>query len=112
MPLKNTKQLLSCRSFFGRILLFESRQNFHQAGSDKGLGFFPQLRRNAIVSLRDASGDGGDWTFYSDEQIRELVSLLFTVGSSLWAWWKNNSFTQAALAGDEVKNSIKANKEV
>lgn len=48
----------------------------------------------------------------SDEQIRELVSLLFTVGSSLWAWWKNNSFTQAALAGDEVKNSIKANKEV
>lgn len=48
----------------------------------------------------------------SDEQIRELVSLLFTVGSSLWAWWKNNSFTQAALAGDEVKNSIKANKGV
>ena len=43
----------------------------------------------------------------SDEQITELLSLALTVGASIWAWWKNNSFTQAALAGDELKDSIK-----
>lgn len=43
----------------------------------------------------------------SDEQVTELLSLALTVGASLWAWWKNNSFTQAALEGDAVKDSIK-----
>lgn len=38
----------------------------------------------------------------SDEEVQELVSLALTVGSSLWAWWENNSFTQAALKADEV----------
>lgn len=38
----------------------------------------------------------------SDEELQELVSLALTVGSSLWAWWENNSFTQAALKADEV----------
>lgn len=43
----------------------------------------------------------------SDEQVTELLSLALTVGASLWAWWKNNSFTQAALEGDAVKDAIK-----
>lgn len=43
----------------------------------------------------------------SDEQVAELLSLVMTVGASLWAWWKNNSFTQAALEGDAVKDAIK-----
>lgn len=43
----------------------------------------------------------------SDEQVAELLSLAMTVGASLWAWWKNNSFTQAALEGDAVKDAIK-----
>lgn len=38
----------------------------------------------------------------SDDQIQELLSLTLTIGSSLWAWWENNSFTQAALKADEV----------
>ena len=25
----------------------------------------------------------------SDDQIAECISLAFTVGASLWAWWKN-----------------------
>ena len=38
----------------------------------------------------------------SDDQIQEILSLALTIGSSLWAWWENNSFTQAALKADEV----------
>ena len=36
----------------------------------------------------------------SDEQIAELITLCVTIASSVWAWWKNNSFTQAALRAD------------
>ena len=39
---------------------------------------------------------------YSDEEVSQAVSMVITVGASLWAWWKNNSFTQAAIAADEV----------
>ena len=39
---------------------------------------------------------------YSDEEVGQAVSMVITVGASLWAWWKNNSFTQAAIEADEV----------
>lgn len=44
---------------------------------------------------------------FSDDQIYEIVSALVTVGVSLWAWWKNNSFTKAAIAADEVLAELK-----
>lgn len=39
---------------------------------------------------------------YSDEEVGQAASMVITVGASLWAWWKNNSFTQAAIEADEV----------
>ena len=36
-----------------------------------------------------------------DSQLETLVTTSFTVAASLAAWWKNNSFTPAALIGDE-----------
>ena len=47
----------------------------------------------------------------SDEQITEVISLIFTIGASAWAWWKNNSFTQAAIKADEVLNELKNKTE-
>lgn len=44
----------------------------------------------------------------TDEQITELLTLVLTIGSSLWAWWKNNSFTAAAIKADEVMAEMKA----
>jgi len=43
-----------------------------------------------------------------DNTIGETVSAIFTVSASVWAWWKNNSLTKAARAGDAVMNKIKA----
>ncbi len=43
----------------------------------------------------------------ADEQVETLVTTAITIGVAVWNWWKNNSFTQAALAGDELKDSIK-----
>ena len=42
-----------------------------------------------------------------DEQITELLSLVFTIGASVWAWWKNNSFTKNAIEADKVLDELK-----
>lgn len=42
-----------------------------------------------------------------DATIEQLVSALFTAGAALAAWWKNNSFTQAAIKGDIAKDVYK-----
>lgn len=47
-----------------------------------------------------------------DEQLVEFLSLLFTIGAAVWAWWKNNSFTKAAQTGDAVMHAIKNGETV
>ena len=44
---------------------------------------------------------------FSEDQVYTAVTGILTVGASLWAWWKNNSFTQAALEADVYKEEIK-----
>ncbi len=39
---------------------------------------------------------------FSDEEFGQAVSMVLTVCASLWTWWKNNSFTQAAISADEL----------
>lgn len=36
------------------------------------------------------------------DQWQEYVTYAFTVGASLIAWWKNNSFTKNAQTADDV----------
>lgn len=43
----------------------------------------------------------------SDEELSETITLVITIVVSLWSWWKNNSFTQAALEADEVMRRLK-----
>ena len=42
-----------------------------------------------------------------DAQVETLVTTGWTVIAALIAWWKNNSFTSAAKAGDEVMKQEK-----
>lgn len=37
-----------------------------------------------------------------NETVAQLVSLAATIIASLAAWWKNNSFTQKAIAADKI----------
>ena len=41
-----------------------------------------------------------------DAQITELLSLVFTIGASVWAWWENNSFTKNAIEADKVLDEL------
>lgn len=45
----------------------------------------------------------------SNDDINTLISVGFTVVSAVVAWWKNNSFTQAALKADNYKAELKDN---
>ena len=46
---------------------------------------------------------------YSSEEIEAAVTVILQVVATLWAWWKNNSFTSPALQADlylkELKNA-------
>ncbi len=43
----------------------------------------------------------------SDDELNNLVTTGLTVATSLAAWWKNNSFTPAAMIGDEHMKQAK-----
>lgn len=43
----------------------------------------------------------------SDEELSELVSLIFTTVTALMGWWKNNSFTPNAIKADEYLSKLK-----
>lgn len=43
-----------------------------------------------------------------DEVVSQVVSFIFTTGAALATWWKNNSFTQAAIEADEVLTELKS----
>lgn len=43
----------------------------------------------------------------ASDNVYQLVSLCWTIGASIAAWWKNNSFTSAALAGDKKMKELK-----
>ena len=45
---------------------------------------------------------------FSENEIYQAISAVCTVAASLWAWWKNNSFTNAAIRSDEYMNALKS----
>lgn len=43
----------------------------------------------------------------AEDNIYQLVSILFTIGAAVWSWWKNNSVTQNAIKADEYLKELK-----
>lgn len=43
----------------------------------------------------------------TEEEVYQLISLVVTISSALWAWWKNNSFTLPALKADEYMERLR-----
>ena len=44
---------------------------------------------------------------FSENEIYQAISAICTVVASLWTWWKNNSFTDAAIRADEYMDALK-----
>lgn len=51
---------------------------------------------NQILALA-----GKETVPFAEDNVYQLVSLIFSVCATLAAWWKNNSFTHAAIKADE-----------
>lgn len=45
-----------------------------------------------------------------DEQVETLITTGATILASLWAWWKNNSFTPEAIAADNHLADLRSGK--
>lgn len=43
----------------------------------------------------------------TDDQLNTLITTGLTVGTSVVNWWYNNSFTTAAMIGDERMHQVK-----
>ena len=44
----------------------------------------------------------------AESDIYQICSLVFTVISTIWAWWKNNSFSVSAQDGDKVMKALES----
>ncbi len=42
----------------------------------------------------------------TESEITAAVTAVATVGASIWAWWKNNSFTANAIKADEYLETL------
>lgn len=47
----------------------------------------------------------------ADEQLKLVISTVFDMVIAVINWWKNNSFTKAAIQGDQLVRSIKNNED-
>lgn len=45
-----------------------------------------------------------------DAQVETLVTTGFTVAAALWSYWKNNSWTKAAIKADNNLKVFKSNQ--
>ena len=45
-----------------------------------------------------------------DESITEVISLVVTIGASLVAWWKNQSFSPEAIEADKYMRKLKSGR--
>ena len=48
---------------------------------------------------------------FESEQVNMFLTLAFDVGTSIWGFWKNNSFTKEAIRADQIMNDAKGRKK-
>lgn len=46
----------------------------------------------------------------NNETLEQFITAGITTAAALWAWWKNNSFTQGALQADAYRASLNRRK--
>lgn len=47
---------------------------------------------------------------FAESEVEAFVTGAFTVGATLWAYWKNNSITKEAQRADAYLNALKNEK--
>ena len=47
----------------------------------------------------------------TEDEVYQAVTLIVTICSAVWAWWKNNSFTQPAIKADVYMEELRAQEK-
>ena len=48
---------------------------------------------------------------FAEDELYNTLSALAAGITTIWSWWKNNSFTKEAIAADEYMKELKSKKE-
>lgn len=84
----------------------EMQSNDEQVTSDKEQVTAATIARTTVLALalfnQILSSTGHAIIDLDDDTINTFISLAFTIGASLTAFWKNNSFTKKAIAADKT----------
>ena len=48
---------------------------------------------------------------FAEDELYTTLSCIATVCATVWAWWKNNSFTESAIKADEYLQELKSEEE-
>lgn len=54
---------------------------------------------------------GKDKLPFTENELYQAMSMVLTLVTALVAWWKNNSFTPAAIAADKVLDEWKVTED-
>jgi len=46
---------------------------------------------------------------FTTDQVSTAITGVIAVIASVWAWWRNNNVTTAAVQGQQITNALKAN---
>lgn len=44
---------------------------------------------------------------FAEDELYSTITAIATIVATVWAWWKNNSFTPAAIQADEYLAELK-----
>ena len=44
---------------------------------------------------------------FAEDELYTILSTIASISATVWAWWKNNSFTPEAIAADEYMHELK-----
>ena len=44
---------------------------------------------------------------FAEEELYAMLTSAATIAATIWAWWKNNSFTSEAIMADEYMHELK-----
>lgn len=44
---------------------------------------------------------------FAEDELYSTITAIATIAATVWAWWKNNSFTPAAIQADEYLAELK-----
>lgn len=47
---------------------------------------------------------------WSNDELYEGLSAVLAVTTTAWSWWKNNSFSRAAIQADEYMEELKSSE--